>query len=75
MGYWPAAISTEQYAIIAASGRRARSMLRNKSVLFAVMLIAMFAVGATVAWVQDVQNTKVLLGQVVDEQNRQPIAG
>lgn len=50
-------------------------MLRNKSVLFAVMLIAMFAVGATVAWVQDVQNTKVLLGQVVDEQNRQPIAG
>ncbi|MEP7200613.1 MAG: putative glycoside hydrolase, partial [Chloroflexota bacterium] len=52
-----------------------RSFSKKSVALIGGALLVMFAVGLSLAWVQDTQYSKMLFGQVSDERNQQPIAG
>ena len=50
-------------------------MTRPRSTLLATALLILFVIGISVAWVQDAQVGRSLVGQVSDEQTQQPLPG
>lgn len=40
-----------------------------------MLLLVMIATGVTIGWMQDVQNSKILMGQIIDEQSKAPVPG
>src|SRR5690349_9620440 len=52
-----------------------RAMTRPRTTLLTTAVLILFVIGISVAWVQDVQVGRALVGQVTDEQTQQPVPG